>query len=296
MKILLTGGSGFIGSAFRKAALSAGHEIASLTRNKNLNGSRGLTWLHGNLADAPWETIERFKAVLCVHTAWIATPGVYQESGDNYQYLDWSLAFLREAFARGIQRTLILGTCIEYAPNQPLPLSEDESQIAPQSTYARCKEALRLALQADQRFAGLNVAWGRVFYPYGVAEHPNRLPSAIVQKLLRGEKMTLRTPHSVKDYIYVDDLADAMLRVVEHGFEGTINLGTGEGVSIYQLAAAVERLLGKTGLVDLVRPPEIDPAGDIVADAAKLRDLGWHKTTTIEAGLDKLISSFRQFV
>ncbi|MEI9864251.1 MAG: NAD-dependent epimerase/dehydratase family protein [Limisphaerales bacterium] len=61
---------------------------------------------------------------------------------------------------------------------------------------------------------GWQFCWGRVFYPYGVGEHPARLCSSLIQKLQRGEKLVLKTPHSRKDYIYIEDLGR---RNVAHG-------------------------------------------------------------------------------
>jgi nucleoside-diphosphate-sugar epimerase len=81
MRILVTGATGFIGSAFCRVARKAGHELAGLMLPTeqppaDLRGRQGLTWLAGSLAEPPWPGIESFHPEACVHFAWIATPGV----------------------------------------------------------------------------------------------------------------------------------------------------------------------------------------------------------------------------
>ncbi|HXU76621.1 MAG TPA: hypothetical protein VN794_08630, partial [Methylomirabilota bacterium] len=70
------------------------------------------------------------------------------------------------------------------------------------------------------------------------------------------------------------------------------NLGTGEGVEVRRLAQSLARLVGKKGLVEEKMPPEIDPAGHVVADIKKLKQLGWQPAHNLEAGLEKLVGSF----
>src|SRR5690606_21840724 len=99
----------------------------------------------------------------------------------------------------------------------------------------------------------------------GVGEHPGRLCSSLIQKIRRGEKLVLKTPHSTKDYIYIDDLAAAILLTIEHKVTGNINWGTGVGVSVRQIADTVAALLGRPELVAESSPPETDPFGYVVA-------------------------------
>ena len=217
MRILVTGATGFIGSAFCRLALSHGHEIAGLMlptetppfpgapASLPASGEKARTpagmpalpgrmlWLKGTLADLPWRAIERFQPEVCVHFAWIATPGVYLESPENEDYLRWSLDLARRLRGLGTNHIVGVGTCIEYQITNA-PLSETHTPVAPTTLYARCKNALREALEAEARRDGWHFCWGRVFYPYGVGEHPARLCSALIQKLRRGEKLVLKTP------------------------------------------------------------------------------------------------------
>ncbi len=297
MRILVSGATGFIGRAFSKLALNRGHEIGAMilpseSPPSGLAAEKKVTWLRGTLAEPPWRDIAAFKPEVCLHLAWIATPGVYLESPENQSYYEWSLDFVRRARQTGVRHVVVAGTCIEYRiSNQPL--SEDHTPVEPKTTYAHWKNELRLALERERTTNGFSFGWARVFYPYGVGEHPARLCSSIIQRLGRGEKIVLKTPESTKDYIYIDDLAEAFLKLTEREHSGTVNLGTGVGVSVRVIAQKLGALLGKEGLIEEAVPPQIDPLGYVVADVARLKGLGWQPRFDMSQGLEKLLAASR---
>ncbi len=295
MKILLTGATGFIGSAFARLALNRGHEVSGLVVPAeavppDLASRKGATWLRGTLSDAPWHEIEGFRPDACVHTAWITTPGVYLESAENERFRDVSLNFLRKLTNAGTRQIVGLGTCIEYQITDR-PLAEDTTPVVPTTTYARCKNELRIAFEAEAKAKDLHFCWGRVFYPYGPGEHPSRLCSSIIQKLGCGEKIVLKTPGSTKDYIYIEDLAAALLAVVEARVNGAVNLGTGSGTNVRTLARTLAGLLGKPDLIHEAEPPDSDPFPYVVADISKLKAIGWQPKVTIQNGLRQLVEA-----
>lgn len=292
MKILVTGATGFIGSAFAKLALSHGHEIGGMmlpteTPPAHVPASNKMVWIKGTLAELPWHEIEVFKPDACIHFAWIATPGVYLESPENEKHLEWSLNLARRLKGIGMGQFVGVGTCIEYKITNA-PLNEDRTPVDPTTLYSRCKNTLRETLEAEARKDGSHFCWGRVFYPYGVGEHPARLCSSLIQKFRRGEKLVLKTPHSTKDYIYIDDLAAAILLTMETKFQGTINWGTGIGISVRQIADAAAAMVNRPELVAEISPPEIDPLGHVVADNERLKQLAWQQSVDILQGLKKL--------
>jgi len=96
VKILLTGPTGFIGSAFARLAVGRGHQVAGLIIPAEaipvaMPPGERLTWLRGTLDDAPWDALAAFGAEVCMHTAWITTPGVYLEAPENHGFLESSL-------------------------------------------------------------------------------------------------------------------------------------------------------------------------------------------------------------
>ena len=295
MNILLTGPTGFIGPAFIRRAWSRGHQIAGLiipseSIPSDLPATRDLLWLRGTLQEAPWQEILAFHPDVCVHMAWITTPGVYLESPENLRFLQASITFLRRLREIGVRHVFGLGTCVEYRITNE-PLSEETTPVNPTTTYARCKNELRQTMESDAHQHNFAFCWGRVFYPYGPREHPSRLCSSIIQKLTREETIVLKTPDSTKDYIYIEDLADALLLVLEKKFSGTINLGTGIGLSVREIARTIGEMMGKAHLIQEASPPEIDPLGYVVADPSRLHQLGWRPAYNLRQGLQKLLDA-----
>lgn len=315
MRILVTGGTGFLGSAFVRAALAVGHEVAALTRGPGVRREGGPEFLVGSVASPPWAEIERFAPEACVHAAWIATPGTYLESPENRDWVRWSGEFLTRLPTLGARHLTVLGTCIEYRITGQ-KLVEDVTPLAPASTYARCKCELNdlLLARSSRRkeaqtsnselgtrnselkqslltSATTGLAWPRIFYPYGEGEHPARLASSLIAKLRRGEPVSLKTPHSTKDYIHADDVSAALLAVVEQRFNGAINIGTGEGVTVESIARELGRLLNRPELILVPENPPTDPLDYVVADATRLHSLGWKPQVTLEAGLRRLVEA-----
>ncbi len=297
MRILVTGATGFIGSAFARLALSCGHRVAGLAipgeaLPEHWPAAGNLSWIRGTLEHAPWEEIRAFEPETCVHTAWITTPGVYLESPHNLWFRDVSVEFLCKTSELGVGHVVSLGTCIEYQINRA-PLSEEKTAVAPTTTYARCKNELRVRLEQAAKDQGFALCWCRVFYPYGPGEHPSRLCGAIIRKLSANQPLLLKTPQSTKDYIYIDDLAAAVLTVVEKRFHGTINIGTGTGVSVKDIAGCLAELMGKRELIQEQNSPEADPLPYVVADVSRLRGLGWRPAYDLRQGLKRLIETVR---
>jgi nucleoside-diphosphate-sugar epimerase len=289
MRIAVTGAAGFLGRAFVRHATAAGHPVAALLRptSRTLPTHPAVTVAVGTLADPPWDDLAHFAADVCVHAAWTTDAGVYLRSPENHRYLEESLAFVAGMTARGVEHVVALGTCAEYQPS-PRPLQEARSPLGPGSPYAHAKHELRLALGERLRADGVGLAWARVFQPYGTGEPPARLCSMVARRLADGQRVELDTPHAVRDWIHVDDVAAALLTLVERRVDAIVNVGTGVGRTVEHIALAIADLLDRRDLVATGSAPgdELDVR---VADAGRLRELGWKPRVDLGAGLAMLV-------
>ena len=274
MKIFLTGQKGFIGQEILSQARYAGHEVMGLERPFRME-------------NPPWGAIEDFSPDVCIHSAWIATPGEYTTSPLNKLHRKWSADLIKGLAKCGVRHVVVLGTCAEYAPSDS-PLSEEGSTLAPSSPYAQEKAALHDDLLGMDRESGFTHSWARIFYPYGLGEHPDRLISSLIRGWKSNHPLQLKNPECVRDYIHVKDVASALLLLAIQLYQGTVNVGTGSGIRLGTLDAMIRDRLG------VVCPEGANTGAStakassdaIIAECKKLKDLGWHPYYDIKKGID----------
>lgn len=289
MKILLTGANGFIGQALLPELVTRGHEIVLLSR-------KSLTPLPETVSEIVAATSDWPKAVsgkpfdVCIHLAWIATPGIYLESPDNEMLAEVTIALAESLFQSGLPHLIALGTCIEYAPGPVAPCAEARTPVAPPSTYGQAKDRARSGVAAAATRHGSGYTWARLFYPYGAGEHPNRIPSSFLRTLRQNQPLSLKTSDSIKDWIEIRDVVSAIVHLAEtEQPQSEINLGTGIGTRIGDLAKLAARITGSDpALVRSAENPASDPYAYHVADITKLTSTGWAPKISLETGMLRL--------
>jgi len=291
MNILLTGASGYIGKALLPALLKERHSITNLCR---VPGE-----VHGIDEEivAPtrqWpDTVRGRYFDICIHLAWIATPGIYAFSTENEILADTTVRLADSLFTSGLPHFLGLGTSIEYAPGQSTPCRPGETPLAPETLYGRAKDRARRGIEDCAVRHNSGYTWARLFYPYGAGEHPNRIPSTFLQTLSQGEAIELGTPDSRKDFITIRDVVSALLCIVRTGTPlGEINIGSGQATSIAELAALCAEVAGASpALITTAKTRNADPYAFHLADISALSRLGWKPRVDVREGLSGLYNS-----
>lgn len=269
MRIFLTGQDGFIGREILRQARDAGYEVMGLEKPFRM-------------ANLPWEQITAFAPEVCIHCAWITTPGVYLEASENIAHREWSLTMIRKLTELGTKRFVVAGTCAEYGISAN-PLREEE-EPAPATLYGREKNLLRIQLEKDGMQSGVDLIWTRIFYPYGPGEHPDRLISFLIQNALAGKESPLKQQAALRDYIHVQDIAQALLLLAAKAKPGIFNIGTGKGVRLSFLRSLVETEHGKSHCKsDHEHAGEVSDA--VIADVSRISALGWKPQFDIKEGL-----------
>ena len=277
MRIFVTGASGFIGSEFCRQARAVGHELLPLQRPHCLD-------------NLPHEAIKLFSPETVVHCAWIATPGVYLDSPENFVLQKQSSDLFQWLLSIGVRCFIGCGTCAEYAESTA-PLDEDRSALGPASPYARAKHALHKELEKLAGNYSVALAWARIFYPYGPSEHPDRLISSLLRGYKTGNRYSVRSPDAVRDYVHVEDVASALLALVGTQASGSFNIGTGVGVALGALDSMVASLVANKHLADPEDGVSKNCLRDqVVASVDKLRSLGWKPSYKLSSGLSSYLS------
>jgi nucleoside-diphosphate-sugar epimerase len=288
--ILVTGATGFVGRAVVAMLVGRGDDVHALYRDRPLAGTPEVTWHRVDLLAAG--EIERVVAEVCpdrlIHLAWHTEHGRIMQAQENIVWVEGSLRMMR-AFARyGGSRVLILGSGAEYDwSNAAGPLSELRSPLTPATLYGAAKDALRRLATAYARQEGIELAWGRPFFLYGPGEDPARLVPSVIRSLLADWPVAISSGAQIRDYMHVEDLASALLALLDSPVVGDVNLASGVGTSLDEI---VDEILRSTGRPELVlrgglpdRPWE-PPM--LVADVTRLRDeVGFLARRTLAEGL-----------
>ncbi len=298
MRLLVTGGAGYIGSNVSRLLIDGGHEVTVLDNLRQ--GHRDAVAPEAELvvADLLDEPAVRaalgrgFDAVL--HFAALALVG---ESGTNPERyyrtnVTGTLNLLEAMHAAGVERLVFSSTCAVYGQPDEVPIPES-TPTRPESAYGRSKLAVDWMIGDYCRAHGLGAVSLRYFNvagaSHGVGEDhdpethliPNVLRVAVGRNPhveIFGTDYPTRDGTAVRDYIHVEDLADAHVLALEatRGGEHQIyNLGNGNGFSVREVIAAAEQVTGREIAVREAPRRQGDPA-ELVSASARIRDeLGW---------------------
>ncbi len=294
-RVLLTGGSGFVGRAAIEPLRKAGFEVHAVGRHA-FETPADVNWHSVNLLDEVEmrRLVDAVEPSHLLHFAWYAEPGKYWTAAENFDWLRASVALLQAFSERGGRRVVMAGTCAEYDWNYG-SYAEAATPLVPATPYGACKNALHDVLAAFSRQFGLSSAWGRIFFPYGPHEHPSRLIPSVICALLEGLPALCTSGEQVRDFIHVHDVAGAFAALLDSKVEGAVNIASGRGVAVKDIALQIGERLGRPDLVRLGARPA--PQGEppiMVADVRRLeQEVGWRSTIGLEHGLATTIDWWR---
>ena len=295
--ILITGGTGFLGRAVLRALGGQGHTLISTYRSAiPSDAPDGVIWEQVDLTET------RDIARLCqthrpshlMGLAWYMGPGA-QGAPENFTWLARSVDLLAAFAEAGGARVVFCGSCMEYDWRLETPFVEDVSSLDAQTEYGLAKSSLYRVFGSYCAKLGLSGAWGRPYFLYGPGEAPHRLAADVIISLLEGREALCTHGRQRRDFLHVDDVADAMIRLIWSGYEGPLNIGSGTAIALQDLIAEAGRQIGRPELIRLgardTRPGDPDL---VEADITRLTDvLGWTPRYDLESGMAQTISWWR---
>lgn len=299
MKLLVTGGAGYVGSITVEALVAAGHEV--LVIDDLRSGHRAALhgearFAHADIADesAVRAALRRHPCEALLHFA--AASLVGDSMRDPHAYfrnnVAGTLALLRAVSAEGIERVVFSSTAALYGTPERTPIPET-APLAPESVYGETKLQIERALQWLARTTSLASVSLRYFNAAGASRErgedhrPETHLIPIVLEAATGRRERVQVfgddyptadGTAVRDYVHVQDLADAHVRALtalEAGVAKAYNLGNGHGASVAEVIDAVREVSGVDVAAEVVSRRAGDPPV-LVADAALAqRELGW---------------------
>lgn len=313
MKILITGGAGFIGSHLAKKLVDRGDKIVIIDnfndyydpklkydRVKNILQGCKLKLYKGDIRDSKLleKIFKKEKFDKIVHLA--AMAGVRSSLKNPRLYADvnimGSINLLELAVKYKIKSFVFASSSSVYGNNKKLPFSEADSVDTPISPYAATKKADELIAHVYNHIYGLNVTALRFFTVYGPWGRPDMALFLFTDAIIKGNPIKVFNYGKMsRNFTYVDDIVSGIITVLDKG-KGyrVMNIGGDKEEKLTRFIEVIEENVGKRAKKKLM---PIQP-GDVpatVADIRKLRKLGWKPTTRIEVGIKRFVEWYKKY-
>jgi len=304
-RVIITGASGFVGANLTRRLLLEGHEVHALLRASH-NPWRLQSIgddLHIHLVDM--EDRESVSAaVKSVRPDWVFNLAAYgnystQTSVDRMisTNLTACVSLLDASASAGVEAFVQAGSSSEYGYRNHATCEND--RVEPNSCYAITKAAATHACQFVARRHDLNVLVARLYSIYGPWEEPTRLIPTLIDHGLRGELPPLVSPQTARDFVFIEDAEQALLRIAsmkppERG--AVFNVCSGVQTSLATVVSVARRLMNIEAepewLKMSARPWDTDVW--VGSPALTTARVGWTCETDLESGLQRTIEWFKR--
>ena len=303
MRMLITGGAGFIGSEFVRQAVRKGHQVAvvdKLTYAGDLERlsevRKDITFYKADISNQEFieHIFEKENPEVIVHFA--AESHVDRSLLDPYPFISSNVlgtqVLLEVSKAKGVELFVNMSTDEVYGDLGKEGSFTEESPLKPNSPYSTTKASADMLGRAYYRSFGLPVVTIRASNNYGPWQYPEKFVPVIILKALRDEKIPVYGDGTnVREWLYVTDCAEGIMAAIDRGKAGEIyNIGSKEEKQNIEVAKAILQLLGKgEELIEFVKDrPGHDFRYSLDTTKAK-RELGWEAKTSFDEGLKKTV-------
>jgi UDP-glucuronate 4-epimerase len=313
MKVLITGGAGFIGSACAKKLMDRGDEVVIIDNfndyynpklkhdriNKFLKGYK-FTLYKTDIRDGKkMESIfKKERPDRVIHLA--AMAGVRYSLENPKLYADanimGSINLLELAVKYKIKNFVFASSSSVYGKNKKTPFSEMDSVDTPISPYAASKKADELLAHAWSHIYGLKITALRYFTVYGPWGRPDMALFLFTDAITKGRPIKVFNYGKMsRNFTYIDDIVSGTIKVLDANLPyGVMNIGGDKEETLMRYIEVLEKNLGKKAKKKMM-PMQPGDVKSTVADICKLRRLGWKPTTRIEEGIKNFVEWYKKY-
>ena len=294
LKVLVTGGSGFIGSHVVEQLLKQSHDVRVFDRAKPLSDK--VEWFNGDLLNEK-DVLEACKDIEAIfHLAAIADVNIALSSFDLCLMVNemGTMNFLKSATAEEVERIILASTTWVYGRNKGV-VKEDTAVPFPEHIYTKTKIGQEHLVYSWHEHHGLPYTILRYDIPYGPRMRSNMAISIFVRRAMRGEPITIfGDGKQGRCWIYVEDLAEGnVAALAEGGVNQIINLAGPEFVTMNQIAEALKEIFGNIPIKhEPARPHDFEGSVTSIEKAKKL--LNWKPKTRFNDGLSKYVQHVKE--
>lgn len=313
MRILITGGAGFIGYHVARRLLGLGHEIALVDnfnefydpalKRRNVEDLRAegtAALFEADILDAAALSgaFERTQPEAVIHlAAWAGVrPSIQKPALYAQVNVTGTVNVLELARRAGVQRFLFGSSSSVYGGSTRIPFREDDPVDRPISPYAATKRAGELLCHTYARNFSMDITCLRFFTVYGPRQRPEMAIRKFARLILDGDEVPVfGDGRSRRDYTYVDDIVDGVVAALRPlpGYE-ILNLGESRTVTLLELIALLEKALGRKAHLRFL-PEEPGDMAVTYADISRARQLlDYQPRIAIEEGIGRFVDWFLQ--
>ncbi|SVE63310.1 uncharacterized protein METZ01_LOCUS516164, partial [marine metagenome] len=224
VRILLTGGSGFLG--MHLLSILAHHQVLSFSRGKAGFSYQNVSYHNCNLSDtATWkQQVRDFCPDVAIHLAWTGLPDYsFSRCLENFNF---SIDLVDVLASTGCKTIFMAGTCWEYG--DILGKVKETDIPGPLRLFPSFKTGLRLVSQSIAKRYEVKLIWGRIFFVYGFGQRETSLIPTCYKAIKKGLYPEMKNPFSRHDFIHISDVVGAIKALVETPeVSGVFNLGSG---------------------------------------------------------------------
>ena len=291
--VLITGATGFIGRHALDPLIARGFRVHGVSSKHGLPEASNVTWHVADLFDAAAvrALLETVAPSHLLHFAWSMVPGGAAPAQEHVRWVQATLELVRTFAEVGGTRVVAAGSCAEYDWRYGYCV-ENLTPLVPRSCYGVCKNATRMVCESYFNELRLSLSWARLFFVYGPHEPLARLVPSIVSSLNRGTAAPCTHGEQLRDYLHVEDAAEACVALLDSEVRGPVNVGSGRPSKLRDMAEHIARRMNAEELLRMgAIPVPLDDPPVVVADVRRLTtEVGWRPRHTMEAGLDHTIA------
>lgn len=301
MRCLVTGASGFIGSAVLPHLMRRGHKVEILLRpgqrtERLKHCLQEVRVVHGDLSNT--ESLRRAiqgQIDAVIHLAWFGVAAEVRNCPEQIsRNLVGAMTVWEAARTAGCQIWVGLGSQAEYGPY--MGVLHEDMPPRPVTAYGVAKLAECFATAKMSELAGIRHVWLRLLSAYGPGDDERHLLPSVILNLLEGHEPKLTRGEQIWDYLYVEDAAEAICTVLDQDVTGVFNLGSGSTSTIRNIVEQVRDMIDPSLSIGFGEVPyRNDQVMHLEADITRLiTATDWRPRVSLESGLKQTIHWYRQ--
>jgi len=297
-KILVTGASGFIGKHCIDILMKGDYEIHALTRNKDEQNTSNLFWYIIDLFETNEveKLFKKIKPTHFLHLAWKVESGLSFGSNENEKWFHLSKELIRFFYQNGGERLVVSGSCFEYDLSLGNEVLEEVTPLNSNNEYGKNKNKLYQYLKLLHKDENINFAWGRIFFTFGPGQKSASLVPYVISSLKNNKLVETTDGNQKYDYLYVEDVALALVSLVESTYVGAVNISSGKTIKLKELILKFAKVFDKEHLIKfgIRKRPENSPS-HVLGNIEILKNkTNWKKQFDIDTAVEKTINYYNK--